>query len=700
MRKYISPHYLLSGLLGMLALVLSVSCDDTDVVRRVDPQIEVQADLFTGPAASRQVLPLHSTYPWFAEASASWIKLQRYRGQALLPDSIVTEIDENPNMEPREGWIEIRLMDQMSTRIVVKQNGRGSLITLQKKIIYFNVNGGETILDVITDKDWTTDVQQEDGFTFTKIDKNHLKVKVAPNTTGRELKKVVTLTDTEKTIKTELTVIQTNVEKMLSISLTEADKDRLVVKAGENIDMPVSLNVGYDCVASESWIKVLATPPFEGDIVQDIMIKIAIDPNTGDEERNGYIVVKNSGDVTDVSDTLFISQRACNQIVYVKAGASGDGTSWERAFGTVEEGLAACTDYGSMELWIAEGEYHLKSWTYLKKGVNTYGGFNGTENKLKDRDMTKKSTLVAAPANTWPSIYGNVLSAGVHCYVDGFVFTGSNVTQGEGSVAFWGGWILRNCMIRNNKSYRDAGGAFFNVTLINCLICNNTTADNGSAKATSSIVNAQEGTRLYNVTIVNNESSGSSSGLRINRGAVYNSVIWGNVHKIGTNHQGYLDVNKSTLFVNNAIQGGLVYNGGNTPSSTEGCIILNASNAAADGPGFMDAGSGDYQLQSTSPLIDAGSNPAVQSAWDIIGNKRIWGEKIDIGAFEYITKIRDKNKIEFKIIVTYDINAMMTPGVVNPSLTRFAPTKRTSTNPIFKMMLMTGFIAPMIIPAC
>lgn len=56
--------------------------------------------------------------------------------------------------------------------------------------------------------------------------------------------------------------------------------------------MPVSLNVGYDCVASESWIKVLATPPFEGDIVQDIMIKIAIDPNTGDEERNGYIVVK------------------------------------------------------------------------------------------------------------------------------------------------------------------------------------------------------------------------------------------------------------------------------------------------------------------------------------------------------------------------------------------------------------------------
>ncbi|WP_294544120.1 BACON domain-containing carbohydrate-binding protein [uncultured Bacteroides sp.] len=638
MKKHINSHYLLGGLLGILALVLSVSCDDTDIVRRVEPQIEMQAELFTGPSASRQVLPLHSTYPWFAESSASWIKLQRYRGQSLKPDSIVAEIEENPDMDLREGWIEVRLMDQMSTRIAVKQNGRGSLITLTKKVIYFNVNGGETTLDVITDLDWTTDIQQEDGFTFTKIDKNHLKVKVTPNTTGGELKKVVTLADAEKTTKTELTVIQTNVEKMLSISLTEVDKDRVLVKAGGNIDIPVSLNVGYDCVASDDWIKILATPSFEGDIVQDIAIKISVDPNTENEERNGYVVVRNSGAVTDVSDTLFISQRACSQIVYVKAGSSGDGTSWERAFGTVEEGIAACADYGNMELWIAAGEYQLKNWTYLKKGVNMYGGFKGTENKLKDRDMTKKSTLIAAPFNAYPSIYGNKMSAGVHCYVDGFVFTGSNVTLGEGSVAFWSGWILRNCIITNNKAYRDAGGAFFNATLINCLICNNTTADNGSAKATSSIVNAQEGTRLYNVTIVNNESSGSSSGLRINGGAVYNSVIWGNVHKVGTNHQGYLDQNKTTLFVNNAIQGGFVYNGGNTPSSTEGCIALNANNAAADGPLFVDVSANNYQLQSTSPLIDAGSNPAVQSVWDILGNKRIWGDWVDIGAFEYFTK--------------------------------------------------------------
>lgn len=633
MKKHISPHYLLGGLLGLVALVLSVSCDDSDIIRRVEPKIEIQAELFMGPAASREVLPLHSTYPWFAEASAPWIKLQRYRGQSLKPDSIVAEIEENPGMELREGWIEIRLMDQMSQRIPVKQNGRGSLITLSRKLIYFNVNGGEATLDVVTDLEWNVDVQQADGFIFTKVDKNHLKVKAGKNTTGGELKKVVTLVDVNKTTKAELTVIQTNVEKMLSITLSEKDKDLALVKAGGNIDLPVSLNVDYDCTASDSWIKVLTTPSFEGDIVQDLMIKISVDPNNGDEERTGRVIVKNSGATTHVSDTLYISQKAFNKIIYVKAGGAGDGTSWERPFGTVEEGIAACTEYGDMELWIAEGEYQLKNYTYIKKGVNVYGGFKGTENKLKDRDLNKKSTLIAAPANTWPSVYANEMKAGVRRYVDGFIFTGSKATQGEGSLAAWKGWVFRNCIITHNKTHRDAGGAFFDVKLINCLIYNNTTS------TTSSIVNAQN-TELYNVTIVNNESSGSSGGLRIGGTnlVVFNTIVWGNVHKTGANHQVYLDANGNSRFVNSAVQDGFIFNGNNKPSSTVGCITLDAANASADGPRFVDTGAFNYQLQSSSPLIDVGDNTPVGTLGllnDIIGNKRIWGDKVDIGAFEY-----------------------------------------------------------------
>jgi len=62
---------------------------------------------------------------------------------------------------------------------------------------------------------------------------------------------------------------------MLSISLTEADKDRLVVKAGENIDMPVSLNVGYDCDPLRS------SSPVLGSIAIFIMISCTISPSNG-----------------------------------------------------------------------------------------------------------------------------------------------------------------------------------------------------------------------------------------------------------------------------------------------------------------------------------------------------------------------------------------------------------------------------------
>ena len=151
-------HAWFREVLGLFLVAFIASCDDSDLIRRVEPTLEID---------------LHSSYPWFAEASASWIKLKRYRGQALLPDSIVAEIEENPEMALREGWIEIRLMDQMSKRIVVKQNGRGSLITLSKEVLYFNINGGEAVLDVVTDLEWNVEEEQIGGFTFKKVDDTH-----------------------------------------------------------------------------------------------------------------------------------------------------------------------------------------------------------------------------------------------------------------------------------------------------------------------------------------------------------------------------------------------------------------------------------------------------------------------------------------------------------------------------------------------
>ena len=98
-KRYIKRYHLWRALLGLLTLISLVACDDSDIVRRVEPNLNIEEELLVSPSRARQVVKLRSTYPWFAEASDAWIKLYRYRGQALKPDSIVMEVEENPEMK-------------------------------------------------------------------------------------------------------------------------------------------------------------------------------------------------------------------------------------------------------------------------------------------------------------------------------------------------------------------------------------------------------------------------------------------------------------------------------------------------------------------------------------------------------------------------------------------------------------------------
>ena len=614
-------------------MILWASCDDSDIVKRVEPSINIQEELVVKPISSREVIPLRSTYPWFAEASDGWIKLQKYRGQALKEDSIVAILAENPEMETREGWIEVRLMDQLSKRIQVVQVGRGSLITLSKNLIYFNVNGGETILNVYTHVDWEIVGGSGDGFTLTKVDKNKLKVNVAKNTTGAERKKSVVIQSKESDEKATLEIVQTNVEKMLSIPLPPEEKDRILQKQGENLEIPVSLNVKYDCIASDSWISIDETPEFSGDIVQDIVIKASVGANTTGEERDGYIVVKDKSTTDAVSDTLFVAQRARGTIIYVKAGATGDGSTWDMAFGTLEAGMAACDHAGDMELWVAQGVYQLTA-PLTWKSVNVYGGFKGDETKLKDRDLKNKSTIKGG--DFYPLIQAwNAVPADAWYCMDGFIFTGINAPKksGVGALEVYKGHIMRNCIFHDNVTNKNTAGYYEGSKLINCLFYNN----HNTGWAANVHAN---NTELYNVTIVNNTGATTvaSPGLRVGgtQSVLYNTVIWGN--KAGNVPQAYLDANGNSTFVNCAVQDGYVFNGGNTPKATVECITLDKENGA--GPQFVDVSGHDYHLQSTSPLIDAGvNNPnKLVLRFDIEGLNRISGAKTDIGAFEFQAK--------------------------------------------------------------
>ena len=82
---------------------------------------------------------------------------------------------------------------------------------------------------------------------------------------------------------------------------------------------------------------------------------------------------------------------AQSSVVYVDVDAVGanDGSSWADAYVDLQDALASA---GSGQVWVAEGTYlpgpaGLQSSTFaLKSGVAVYGGFDGTETQLAQRD--------------------------------------------------------------------------------------------------------------------------------------------------------------------------------------------------------------------------------------------------------------------------------------------------------------------------
>jgi uncharacterized protein YjdB len=62
---------------------------------------------------------------------------------------------------------------------------------------------------------------------------------------------------------------------------------------------------------------------------------------------------------------------------------------------------------------------------------------------------------------------------------------------------------------------------------------------------------------------------------------------------------------------------------------------INIASDNATGPQFVNPTVENYQLQENSPCINAGNNSGLSfSDTDLAGNPRIYGEKVDIGAYE------------------------------------------------------------------
>ena len=168
------------------------------------------------------------------------------------------------------------------------------------------------------------------------------------------------------------------------------------------------------------------------------------------------------------------------------------------------------------------------------------------------------------------------------------------------------GGTLTRCTLSGNKAW--CGGGSYYGTLNNCIIFDNT-AIRSNVGSSESLGGGSYESELNNCTVVGNAAS---FGGGTYNGVVNNCIVWGNC--------AHLD-----------------YRGAYNSTCAYSCLedeVAGEGNIVAD-PKFVDAEKGDFRLQSGSPCIDAGLSGYAIGVADYVGNIRVYGDSVDIGAYEY-----------------------------------------------------------------
>jgi len=218
--------------------------------------------------------------------------------------------------------------------------------------------------------------------------------------------------------------------------------------------------------------------------------------------------------------------------------------------------------------------------------------------------------------------------------------------------------IIENLLVKNNTpnySAEDEGGggiAFgghpqhpdrYNYKLINSEITENINAETGWPHASSAInISRRTNVDIINCTIGNNESEATlSAALLIGEYDVdcniINSIFYGDIPREIFLLEAYYPNEPCTINIRNSL-----IQGGEAEIYDEGGNIVNwlDGNLPADANPFWDInGEYPYALTSSSPCIDTGTLELPEGIelpeYDLAGNPRIYGETIDMGAYEW-----------------------------------------------------------------
>ncbi len=386
--------------------------------------------------------------------------------------------------------------------------------------------------------------------------------------------------------------------------------------------------------------------------------------NIGAGDNGGQFKVKISNSCGDAFSNSALLTLVANRL-YVAEGASGGGSGWEDALGDLSTALNAaygCT--GITEIWVKAGTYKPSGFPYnasltgsrnnafyLIDNVAIYGGFEGDETTLGQRDAGANQTIlsgdIGVPSNASDNTYHTLVSVlnSATARLDGFIVRdgnsdGAGIEQnilGLNVIAFGGGGlvlytaspVVANCVFTENAGFDGAGIYVFGVSadplITNCIIAGNSAANGGGG-----IFNGyNSGATIQNCTIAGNSGAIQGAGMHnylLAHPTVSNTLIWGNG---GPAPAGIYDDSATPNVLFSLVQDGHV---GTSILNQDPFFANQSAPAGADGK-WMTADDGLKPLP-CSPAINKGVNVFVTAPSDILRQVRIFDTMVDIGAFE------------------------------------------------------------------
>ncbi|MCF0195978.1 MAG: sulfatase-like hydrolase/transferase [Bacteroidaceae bacterium] len=331
-----------------------------------------------------------------------------------------------------------------------------------------------------------------------------------------------------------------------------------------------------------------------------------------------------------------------------------DGSTWEQAT-TVQHAVSLAASYiNDAQLWLQQGTYNLTA-SLNVDDVQFYGGFQGTETTIGERDWAANPTILDGGDKVSPLRSSN-LTKKTTTVIDGLTIqhglnqTGANGNGNGGGALLMNGTVVRNCIFRDNRTQNTKNGAAIHcqsgrVTIQNTLFTHNVSTGNGGAVQIGGDTTAD----IINCTFCDNQASnpGGALGTGNNTSNVnlYNTVAYNNVGGGKRNSYGQnadMNAGGTVIAVNSAVE-----SSSKKFADGDDTNVLILSQTVQ--PGLDD----NYCPTAGSALIDAGDDSYIaELPLDLSGAPRMSGSHVDIGAYEFAspTKVERASASDIKIM--------------------------------------------------